>query len=143
MGMEKYLAVSGLPGLYTLVTNRKNGLIIENPTNGKRQFVAARRHQFTPLESVAIYATDVESLEIREVFAKMDSAFETTPPPELNSSKEVLFDYFEKVFPTFDRLRVYPNDIKKTIKWFLFLKNENLIEDALTPTTEEQAKEEE
>ena len=64
MKLDQVIAVSGLPGLYKLLASRANGLLIENFDSPKRQFVSARKHQFTPLVSIGIYTySDVTALE--------------------------------------------------------------------------------
>ncbi len=137
--MNNVMAIGGLPGLYSMVANRSNGLIVEQLETKKRFFASIRKYQFTPLESVAIYVTDVDSLELKEVFRRMDEAYEATPPVSVKSSKAELQEYFGTVLPTYDEDRVYPNDIKKVIKWFSFLKKNDLIEELL----KEEVKEEE
>ena len=62
MNLEKLVAVSGMSGLYRMAANRSNGLIIEDIKSGKRSFASARKHQFTPLESIAIYTDDGDSV---------------------------------------------------------------------------------
>ena len=138
MNLDKLVAVTGLSGIYKVAANRNNGLIIEDLDTGKRRFVSSRKHQFTPLESISIY-TDSDSKEIAKVFQSMLDQFEDNPPVAPNSSKAVLTEYFADVLPDYDRDRVYPGDIKKTIKWFSFLKERDL----LKPKEEEKTSEEE
>nr|MBS0036735.1 DUF5606 domain-containing protein [Saprospiraceae bacterium] len=37
MKIEDLIAISGLPGLFKMVANRPNGLIVENPADGKKR----------------------------------------------------------------------------------------------------------
>jgi hypothetical protein len=127
MNLENLIAVSGLPGLYRLAANRSNGLIIEEIKSGKRRFASSRKHQFTPLESIAIYTDDGESMELKHVFRNMYDQLEDNPPIGTNSSSEDLHDYFEDVLPNYDKDRVFTGDIKKVIKWFNYLKESNLL----------------
>ncbi len=64
MKLDNVISVTGLPGLYKLLASRNNGLLIESFETKKRQFVSARKHQFTPLVSTGIYTyTDVTGLD--------------------------------------------------------------------------------
>jgi len=54
--------------------------------------------------------------------------------PDPKSSKDVLNAYFEQILPEFDRERVYPNDIKKVIKWYIALEAQGY----LSATDEEE-----
>ena len=49
------------------------------------------------------------------------------PPVDVKASNQELFDYFAEILPEFDRDRVYPNDIRKVIKWYAYLKDRDLI----------------
>ena len=60
MKLDEFVAVSGLPGVFKMVANRNNGLIVENIETGKRKFAPTRRHQFTPLASIGIYTDGPE-----------------------------------------------------------------------------------
>jgi hypothetical protein len=128
MDLEKYVAVSGVSGLLKLVANRNNGLIVEDLSTGKRRFVAARGHQFTPLASIGIYTNDGDSTELKNVFQSMLGKLETMPPVEPGAPVEELHAYFASVLPEYDRDRVSTGDIKKVIKWFGFLHSHNLLQ---------------
>ena len=127
MNFEKLVAVSGLPGIYKMVANRNNGLIIEDIDSGKKRFASARKHQFTPLESVAIYTDDGDSTELSNVFKNMLEQIQDNPPIDTKSPPEELFDYFADVLPQYDRNKVKVGDIKKVIKWFGFLNDRNYL----------------
>ncbi len=127
MTLENLVAVSGLPGIYRIAANRDNGLIIEDLNDGKRRFASARKHQFTPLESIGIYTDDGESMELAKVFRNMLQQLEDNPPVSPNAKPEALHEYLADVLPTYDRDRVFTGDIKKLIKWFTFLNEKGLL----------------
>lgn len=137
MDLEKYVAVSGISGLLKLVANRNNGLIVEDLGTGKRRFVPARGHQFTPLASIGIYTNDGDSTELKNVFQRMLEKLETNPPVDANAHADVLHAYFADILPEYDRDRVNTGDIKKVIKWFTFLNAKDLLKE--TEPEEEQA----
>ncbi len=143
MNLENLIAVSGLPGLYRMAANRNNGLIIEDLKTGKRNFASSRKHQFTPLESIAIYTDDDDSTELKNVFQSMYTLLADTPPVSVNAPSEELHDYFSNVLPNYDRDRVFVGDIKKIIKWFNFLNESGAIQADEVEETEEARSEEE
>ena len=126
MQLENLVVVSGLPGIYKMAANRNNGLIIEDIDNGKKRFASARKHQFTPLESISIF-TFADSVELKVIFQKMLDLSATTPPVSPKSSANEIMTYFEEIVPDFDRDRVHANDVKKVIKWFNFLNQRNML----------------
>ena len=126
MNLQPYVAVSGAPGVFILKTPRSNGLVVEEIDTGKVKFFSTRKHQFTPLGTVAIYTLD-DSTELKKVFQSMLDQMAENPPVDTKAPNHELFEYFEKVLPDFDEDRVYISDIKKVIKWFNFLNSRDLL----------------
>lgn len=127
MNLEDLVSVSGMSGVFKMAANRNNGLIIEDLDNGKRKFASARKHQFTPLESIAIYTDDDDSVELTKVFRSMLEQIDDNPPVATNAKSDVVREYFNDILPNHDRDKVHVSDIKKLIKWFNFLKERNLL----------------
>jgi hypothetical protein len=130
MNLDNLIAVSGLPSLYRMAANRSNGLIIEDLETGKKRFASARKHQFTPLGSIAIFTDDGDSVALSAVFRSMRDQIEDQPPVDPTAKTEVLYEYFSDVLPNYDQERVYPGDIKKIIKWFNTLNSNDLLADS-------------
>lgn len=119
MNLTGLLSVTGKPGLYRMIGNRKGGLVVEPVGGGRREFVPQRGHQFTPLESIAIFTDDGESVPIKDVLARMIEQAGDNPPPDSKvASKEDLREYLLDVLPHHDQERVYASDIKKLVKWY-------------------------
>lgn len=126
MKLDKYIAVSGLPGIFELINTRSNGLLIGDLDNGKTRFVSTRKHQFTPLGTIAIYTYD-DATELKEVFKTISDQMESNPLISANESSAKIREYFEKILPDYDPDRVHVSDIKKVIKWYSFLDARNLL----------------
>ncbi|MFZ1359081.1 MAG: DUF5606 domain-containing protein [Saprospiraceae bacterium] len=119
--IENIVSVSSLPGLYYLESSRSNGLIIKDMDSGVKQFVSVRKHQFTPLRSIAIY-TYSDSTPIEDIFKTMVEIKQDHNISELLKARNNdLANYFRIVLPEYDEDRVYPSDMKKVLKWFDFL----------------------
>lgn len=128
MNLEKFVAVSGLPGIHKIIADRNNGLIVEDLDSGKRRFVPARSYQFTPLGTIGMYTDDGETTELANVFRSMLEKINELPPPaEPDAKPEALQAYFAAVLPNYDRDKVRTGDIKKAIKWFVFLNDKQLL----------------
>jgi hypothetical protein len=144
MNLKDFVAVGGLPGLYKLIATRSNGLLIQELDSDKTRFASSRKHQFTPLESVAIY-TEEDSIELSAVFERIKENLEKNPLPDLNATKETSFNYFAEIVPDYDEERVLISDVKKVIKWFKYLNDRDLLkasEEESSPADEESAKDE-
>lgn len=139
MNLEKLVAISGKSGLFNMVSNRSNGLIVEDLDNNKRFFVSARMHQFTPLASISIYTdTEEETVELKDVFKRMKAGLTVNPLVDAKADSNEFRSYFDKIMPEHDRDKVLISDIKKLTKWFSFLHERNLItEEEAEETTEE------
>jgi hypothetical protein len=120
MNIKNIVAISGLPGLYKLITTKTNGLIVADPDTGKTRFCSIRQHQFTPMETVAVYTND-DTIEINKVFQNMLDKSAEVSIPSINASHTELQKYFAIIIPDYDRDRVFHSDMKKIIKWFNFL----------------------
>ena len=121
MKLDDIISVTGLPGLYHLLASRSNGLLIETLDTKKRQFVSARKHQFTPLVSVGIY-TYMDTVGLDEVLKRVHASQETNPLPDVNDKADILRAWFKSIVSDHDEDRVHINDIRKLIKWYLFLR---------------------
>jgi len=143
MKLNDLVAVSGMSGIFRLAANRNNGLIIEDLDSGKRRFASSRKHQFTPLASIAIFTYD-DSTELKTVLRNMMNQMEENPVVKTSESSKGLHEYFRKILPEYDEDKVHTSDIKKLIKWFNFLNERKMIDmiDEEEETTDEDVKEE-
>lgn len=146
MEYSKLIAVTGLHGIFELISSRNDGAVVRSLDDNKTQFVANRVHNFSHLESIEVY-TQNENVNLVDVFLAMEKAGGSLPDPKDNTA---VSKYFEKVFPEMDFERVYVSDQKKMVKWFEALKKHNIEiklseipeEEVEEPVTEEQPTEE-
>lgn len=136
MEYAKIVAVTGLPGLYELVSSKSDGAIVRSLEDKSTKFVSSRIHNFSHLESIEVY-TVRDNVNLVDIFNAMDSAGEKLPDEKDNAAVK---KYFEKVYPDLDFERVYSSDMKKMVKWFGVLKN-NGVEIKLREPEEEAAPE--
>lgn len=139
MEFQKVIAISGMPGLYEMISQRPNGIIVKSLQNDKTQFVSNRIHTFSPLDKISIYTLE-DSVPLGKVFRIMLDTAEsnsiTMPAAKANSTS--LKTYLKACLPNYDEDRVYVSDIKKLIKWYHILKASDAI-----PSKEELASTEE
>jgi hypothetical protein len=55
MEYNKIIAVTGLPGLYELLSSKSDGAIVRSLDDKTTRFVASRIHNFSHLESIEVY----------------------------------------------------------------------------------------
>jgi len=135
MNLEPYISVSGEGGLFKLIATRTNGLVLENLDSlGKSNFYSTRKHQFTPLGTVAIYTLE-DSTPLPDIFKTMLDKLPDNPPVSVKAEKHEIEEYFESILPDYDEDRVSNKDMKKVIKWFKKLHDHNLL---ITTDSEEE-----
>ncbi len=115
--LKTVLSISGRPGLYKLVSQGKNMLIVESISTGKRM-PAYAHDKIISLGDIAIYTME-EDIPLADVFESIKEKNEgkTVDVKAMKSDKEIR-EYFATVLPDFDDERVYTNDIKKVFAWY-------------------------
>ncbi|MGD1846747.1 MAG: DUF5606 domain-containing protein [Salibacteraceae bacterium] len=135
MDLTKIISISGKPGLFEIVGQMKNGVVVESLLDGRRTPAYATQ-QISSLEDISIYSDD-DDVPLKDIFG-MIKAKENGGKVTLSSNNNSAFKaYFEEVFPDFDRDRVYTSDIKKVVKWYNLLMEKGYLEEEEAEATEE------
>ncbi len=139
--LKEILSLTGKPGLFKLVSQGKNMLIVESLIDGKR-IPAYTKDKVVSLGDIAIFTDSaevplgqvLENVKIKEngAICSIDS----------KSDNEKLRNYMIEILPDYDRDRVYPSDIRKLINWYNILINAQItdfvVEEPLTPEGEQE-----
>jgi len=137
MGLEKVLAIAEKPGLFKLITQTRTGLIAESMIDGKRVAVNLRNN-ISLLSEIAIY-TLTEEVPLKDVFQKIKEKEKGNKTSiGHKESKDNLEEYFFSVLPDFDEDRVYVSDIKKVIRWYNILQQNNMLDLIEDETSDEE-----
>lgn len=128
MEYREIVAVTGIGGLFQLLTTKSDGAIVRNIADKTTKFISARLYNVTPLESIEIYTTG-DNVRLHEVFEMMkDNEKSTSVPDTKKADNKAIQGYFQKVMPTLDEERVYVSDMKKILKWYELLKASDLLD---------------
>jgi hypothetical protein len=122
MEYNKIIAVTGLPGLYELLSSKSDGAIVRSLDDKTTRFVSSRVHNFSHLESIEVY-TVRDNVNLVDILKAMEVSTSKLPDEKDGAS---LKDYFTTVYPDLDFTRVYSSDLKKMVKWFAVLKANNI-----------------
>ena len=118
--LRKVVSIAGKPGLYSLVSQGKNMLIVESLTDGKR-IPAYARDKVKSLGDIAIYTTD-DDMPLGQVLDKVYAYTEGKPVDVKGFANDgAMREYFAQILPEFDSERVYNNDIRKLLSWYNIL----------------------
>ncbi|MDX9907106.1 MAG: DUF5606 domain-containing protein [Bacteroidales bacterium] len=139
MNLKDILAIGGQPGLYKMLSQAKNNIIVESLTTGKRM-PAYATSKISSLGDIAIFTLS-EDLPLQKVFLKIFEIESGGPAIDHKSDPQTLVSYMEKILPDYDRDRVYVSDIKKLVQWYNILLEKGLItpEEPETETNEEES----
>ncbi len=124
--LKGILAISGQRGLFKLVSQAKNSIIVESLIDGKRM-PAYATSRISALEDISIY-TEEEDVKLSDVFKAIyekENGGEAINP---KSSGNELKGYFESILPEYDKDRVYVSDIKKVLTWYNLLLEKEMID---------------
>ncbi len=120
--VKDILAISGYSGLFKLVSQAKNSVIVESLIDGKRM-PAYATSKISALEDISMYKMDGDIL-LGEVFCVIfEKDLDIDPKIDPKGLKEA----FKQVVPDYDDDRVYVSDIKKVFAWYRLLKEKDLI----------------
>ena len=137
MGLDTILAISQKPGLYKLVTQTRGGLIAQSLQDGKRISVSLRNN-ISLLSEIAVF-TLTEEKPLRDVFlsiAEKENGGKTSVSHK--DDKDTLEEYFFEILPDYDEDRVYVSDIKKVIKWYNLLQENDLLNELEASDSDEE-----
>jgi hypothetical protein len=126
MDYREIVSVTGIGGLFQLMATKSDGAIVRNLADKSTKFIPARLHNVTPLESIEVYTTG-ENVRLHEVFQKMKEHGDVALPDGKKADNDTIRKYFKSIFPEFDEERVYVSDMKKMLKWFEILKQNDLL----------------
>ena len=132
--LKTILSISGKPGLYKLISQGKNMLIVESISAEKKRFPAYGNEKIISLADTN--DAEVPLRDVLESIKEKENAAVASIDPKKATAEE-LRSYLAEVLPDFDRDRVYVNDIKKLILWYNIL-----VTNGITEFKETEAKEE-
>lgn len=114
--IKRILSISGRPGLFRLVNQGKNMLIVESLTTGKRT-PAYAHDKVVSLGDITMYTQDSDE-PLSNVLETIKEKNDGKPVDYKKMSESELRDYFGEILPDYDRERVYTNDIRKVFAWY-------------------------
>lgn len=119
MNIDGIISISGKPGLFKVVSQGANRIIIEDVETGRRK-PAFASSKVISLADITIFG-HVDDLSLGEVFGKIYdkeggkvSKSHKTDPAELRA-------YFESVWEEYNDQDVKDHDIRKVFQWYNLL----------------------
>lgn len=116
MDLTGIISIAGKPGLYKVIAQGKNNVIVESLQDGKR-FPAYATDKISALDDISIYTLEAD-VPLRDVLTALAAKYNfgegLSHKEDVINLQEVLFE----ILPDYDEERVYPSDIKKLFQWY-------------------------
>jgi len=119
MQLEKIISISGKPGLFKLISQLKNGFIIEDVVTKKKVSIG-NTSQVSLLDNIAMFTFDKE-VPLFEVFENVAKNSDYKETISHKSTDAELRAFMKESLPDYDTERVYVSDIKKLAQWYNIL----------------------
>jgi len=110
------IAISGQPGLFKVVAQSKNGIIVENLADKKRTAVSATA-KVSSLEDISMFTTG-EDKPVAEIMKSIFDKEKGGACIDSKSDDKAVVAYFAAILPEYDKDRVYTSNMRKLFTWY-------------------------
>ncbi len=124
--LKGILSVSGHSGLFKMVAESKNSIVVESLDTKKRIPVYSSA-KVSALEDIAIYTYEGDT-PLKDVFKLISDKENGGAAMSPKAQGKELKAYFEEILPEFDQERVYVSDIKKVLTWYNTLQEKEMLD---------------
>ena len=135
MKLDEVISISSREGLFKILSKTRYGFIAQSLLNDKK-ISTKINDQVSILSEIQIFGISEEK-SLQEIFKsifKLENGLQTKI--HYKSSKEDLMSYFSLIYKNHDDNRVYPNDVKKIIKWYNLLLIKDFFSSMISETNE-------
>ena len=132
MKLTGIIAISGKPGLYTVVAQGKSNVIVQSIETG-RKMPAFATDRISALEDISIYTMEGDEL-LSTVYQAIYEKENGEAALDHKSDANELRGYLAEILPDYDEERVHNSDIKKIFQWYNLLHKGGLLKIAAEAT---------
>ncbi len=110
------IAISGQAGLYKVVAQSKNGIIVEGLADKKRTSISATS-KVSSLEDISMFTTG-EDKPVAEIMKTVYDKEKGAASIDNKADDKAITAAFEAVLPEYDKERVYTSNMRKLFVWY-------------------------
>lgn len=125
MSLTGIISISGRPGVFKIIAQGKQNVIVESLIDRKR-FPAYATERISALEDISIFTTDGD-VKLTEVYDKMLAHYDGKKGIGHKEDLSKLMKELEIFVPDFDQDKVYSSDIKKLFQWYNILVDQGVL----------------
>ncbi|MBM3405539.1 MAG: hypothetical protein FJY10_11715 [Bacteroidetes bacterium] len=123
---SKIISVSGKSGLFRIVSELNNAVLVESFTD-KKHFPVFAHEKMSTLEEISVFTTG-EDKPLKDIFKLIFEKLEGKATPPVKDNEKELKAFFEEILPDYDKDRVYASDIRKMVSWYNLLVEQGVLE---------------
>ena len=141
---QRLISITGQSGLFLVVNDRGNKLVVENISTGKRVPVLPTDSALS-INDITIFCEGEENTPLTKVLNLLYQKHEGKKVVSPKDSHNKLKAFLAEVLPNYHKEKVYFSDMKKIASWYNLLSEKNLLpleEEEEEQTEEGQTKEE-
>ncbi|MBX3165209.1 MAG: DUF5606 domain-containing protein [Bacteroidetes bacterium] len=116
MDLTGIISISGQPGLFKIIAQSKNGIIVEGLADKKRVNVYASTKVST-LSDISMFTTG-EDKAIEEIMFSIFEKENGGAAIDNKADDKTIETYFGEVLPDYDKDRVYVSNMRKLFSWY-------------------------
>ena len=125
MDLSGIISVTGMSGLYKVISQTKSGLIVESLVDGKRLPIYSTS-KLSSLDDISIYGQG-DDIPLKQILRGIRDSKSATSVPTSKDSNDVIKAAFAEFVPEFDEDRVNASDMKKVFVWYTLLNEKGLL----------------
>lgn len=137
--LKGILAISGHSGLFKMVAESKNNIIVES-LETKKRFPVYSTSKISALEDIAIYTLEGD-VPLKDIFKTIAEKEDGEQAISAKAGNNDIKAYFEEILPDYDKERVYISDMKKVILWYNTLQENDMLDFSEEENEENKAEE--
>ncbi|MFL5753168.1 MAG: DUF5606 domain-containing protein [Bacteroidia bacterium] len=119
MNLSGIISIGGMPGLYKVVAQSKNGVIVES-LNDKKRFPAYSTNKISALEDISMF-TSGDDKPLSEIMQAIYDKEKGGKAIDNKADDKAIEAYFAEVLPDYDKERVYVSNMRKLFSWYNIL----------------------
>src|SRR4051812_14176404 len=110
------ISITGQPGLYKIIAQSKNGIIVEGLSDKKRLNVYASTKVST-LSDISMFTTG-DDKPLEEIMTSIHTKENGGAAIDNKADDKAIEKYFAEILPDYDKERVYISNMRKLISWY-------------------------
>jgi len=119
--LKGFISITGLPGLFKIVAQSKNGIIVEGLSDKKRVNVYATTKVST-LSDISMFTTG-DDKPLNEIMTAIYEKEKGGVALDHKADDKAIEIYFSEILPDYDKDRVYVSNMRKLFSWYNILQS--------------------